>query len=260
MDNRGVSEVLGFVLVFSMITATVALVYVSGLPALEERRDAERVDNAERAFDVFADNVNDIYQGNAPSRATEIRLADARLAFGAPTTMRVNVTNLSPTPVYEASFRPIIYSAGTGTEIAYEGGAVIRADPGNPENSIVKRDPPMVFANDGGNGTALIPFLGTRPTGNSSAVGGSTTVLVRTVGATPTVENVSLTDGPYTLNYTIETTSERANAWRDFFDEEVPASLKEDCPATGTPDGVVACEIEVDRLIVTATGIDVAFN
>ena len=70
-DGRGVSEVISFVLVFSLIAATVALVYVSGIGGLESTRSSQRVTNAERAFDVLHDNIANIHRRCTPSRATE---------------------------------------------------------------------------------------------------------------------------------------------------------------------------------------------
>ena len=92
MDERGVSDVVGFVLVFALVTATVGVVYTTGIQGLTGSRDVERVNNAERAFDVFANNVDDVIRRGAPSRATEVKLADADLHYGAPVTVNLTLT------------------------------------------------------------------------------------------------------------------------------------------------------------------------
>jgi len=55
-DGHGLSDVLGYVLVFSLVVTSVLVVTVGGLSAVENARDAERAQNAERAFDVVATN------------------------------------------------------------------------------------------------------------------------------------------------------------------------------------------------------------
>ena len=79
-DTRGVSEIVGFILVFSLVLGTITLVYASGLSGLDDTRDAERITNAERAFDVLANNFQQMGRGEAPNRATEIKLAEAQLS------------------------------------------------------------------------------------------------------------------------------------------------------------------------------------
>ena len=94
-DHRGASETIGFVLVFSLIVLTVGVVLTVGYTGLQDARDAERVNNAERAFDVLADNIEDITDRGAPSRGTEIRLAEAAIGPGAPTHINISGFNTS---------------------------------------------------------------------------------------------------------------------------------------------------------------------
>ncbi len=88
--DRAVSETISFVLVFSLIVASVGAVYAIGVSELEATRDAERIENAQRAFDVLADNVDDVLEG-APSRGTEVKLAEATLRSADDASMNVTV-------------------------------------------------------------------------------------------------------------------------------------------------------------------------
>lgn len=277
MADRAVSEVLGFVLVASLIFATLGVVYVAGIGGLEDTRDAERLQNAERAFEVLADNMADIYAEGAPSRATEIKLADAQLSFGSSTTMTAKITNAnSGTPTYTTDLNPVVYSAGTQTEIVYEGGAVLRVE---RDSAVMKRKPRLVFRKDGDVKTAVIPYVATRPDHRSgTSIGGSTTVLVRAVEAqtevlanetdpaTPfTTQATTDPDGDsnveFAVTFTIQTTAERAIAWNRFLNERIPDSFD---PSSGDPPcqrsgDTVTCDLAVERLYVTATRIDVGF-
>lgn len=77
MNDRGVSDTLGFVFVFAIILSTVAVVTTIGMAGLQDTRDVERVNNAERAFDILGDNMEDIADRGAPSRATEVKVEEA---------------------------------------------------------------------------------------------------------------------------------------------------------------------------------------
>lgn len=259
-DERGVSEVLGFVLVASLILSTIGVVYVAGMGGLQEARDAERLQNAERAFDVFADNVEDLRARGAPSRATEIKLADAQLDYGEPTTIFVNVTeNGTGTPVASATkaLGPIRYSAGSSSRIVYENGAVIRVD---RSGARMKVPPSFVFIDHGQRQTGVIPIMQTRQTGPGS-VAGSTTVLVRADSAVREVL-VSERSGIFDLNFTMVTTPSRAKVWADYLNRSstIPDGLHQSGDTCDLDGGRVTCRLVLDRVTVTRIGVDVRFT
>lgn len=256
MADRAASDVVGFVLVFSLVTATVGVVYGVGFTGLEDVRDAERVTNAERAFDILADNLADVRARGAPSRATEIKLSEARLFFGNATTLSVEITNVgSPAPEYSVSLRPVVYAAGTGTRLVYEAGAVVRTEPGG--GVVFRRDPGLLFADAGGTRTAVIPLVETRRTGGTS-VGGSRTVRVRADLAVSEVLT-TLDGGPFDVEFTVETSARRAAAWERYLDGEIASAFGVSDPCS-TTDGTVTCAFAVDRLSVSATRVDLGFD
>lgn len=254
MTDRAVSETVGFVLVFALITSTVGVVYVSGIGGLTDARDAEQVNNAERAFDVLADNMADVHRRNAPSRATEIKLAGAQLGYDEPTEMSVQVDGRSPNTV---TLSPIVYTAESGSEIVYEAGAVVRTDPNG--GAVMKHEPNAVFRVDDGERVAVLPLLRTN-TRDSGGVGGSTTVLVRGTHAISEVMTTR-TSGGHAVTVTVDTAPSRAPVWKRYFETELDEpEWNANCEIDGSDDGTVECSFEVDRLYVTSTGIDVTIN
>jgi hypothetical protein len=93
MDDRGVSEVIGFVLVFSLITMTIAIVSVTGIGGLQDAQQAEQVNNVERAFDVLDDNFDEIQRQQAPNRTTELKLVDGSIGLGEEIEITVRIDN-----------------------------------------------------------------------------------------------------------------------------------------------------------------------
>lgn len=298
--DRGVSEVISFALIFSLIVATVALVYVSGVGGLESTRSAERITNAERAFDVLADNIADIHQAGAPSRATEIKVSDAQMEFGGDVRLTVRVENLydseaETTNLSTATIDPIVYSAGSGPELVYSNGGVFRQD---RSGTVVNTDPAFLFTENDGERTAIIPVIQTRQAGVEST-GSQRTILVRTILATREVAIaeddadtlVNDPDGDGTDEYTdaelnpdgngadtdpaayeyevtirLTTTEERQDVWLEYLNREIPDSQD----VRGDPDDGVACDpvgsrtiecsLAVENVYSTVTRIDVTYD
>lgn len=169
-DRRGVSETVGFVLVFSLIVLTVGVVLTAGYGSLQDARDAERVTNAERAFDVFADNIEDITHRGAPSRGTEIRLAEATISSGPPTYLNVTgIRGSGNVSTGNYSVDPVVYRA-EDTRIRYAAGAVTRIQ----SDSALMIDPPSFVL---GEEHVIVPIV--QLLVDEGAVSGSQTMLVR---------------------------------------------------------------------------------
>lgn len=210
MTDRAVSEVLSFVLVFSIIIASIVLVSVAGLSSLQDARDAEQLNNAERAFDILSDNMADIYLRGAPSRATEISLGEAQLRTADNVTMTVEVQEGGAySRVGQWKIRPLRYDGNQEQALVYEAGSVFRT---NRDSGIRIRDPPLVVNKN----HVLITVIGTnRPTVQS--LGGST-VLVRA--------NHRDSDIPYENSDSdaekvrINVTGPHSDLWEDYFEEK----------------------------------------
>ena len=173
VDTRGVSETLGYILVFSIIVTTIATATVLGFGGLENRQAAEQVTNVERAFDVMADNFRDISRYEEPSRATEIRLADGTLGVSDPVTITVGQWDgdeFVEDETQNVSFRPLEFQSDGG-DVIYESGVVFRS---SRSGSIARSPLPFVVSND----TALVPVTATSIGASTTAVGGDRTVLV----------------------------------------------------------------------------------
>lgn len=205
--DRGVSEVLGYVLVISIVMVMVAVVMTTGIGGLESSQQAEQVNNMERGFDVLSHNIGQLTTGDAPSRATELRLVDGTLAFEERTTITVKQNDQ---PIGNVSIEPypIAYESDAGTKIVYEAGAIIRTD---NNRSTMLQAPPFVFSNDG----IVIHGVLTRPAADSAdSADGDGTILVRAdyIDAT-TATTIADDDVELHIN------SSRIDAWEGYFED-----------------------------------------
>lgn len=242
--ERGVSEVVSFVIVFSLIILAVGTTYVAGLSGIQDARENEQVTNAQRAFDVLADNVDDLVDSGAPSRATSLKLTEASIGYGDPVTV-----NLTAGPDANVSYetRPLVYRANGGGEIVYVNGAVIRSESGGS----VMTNPPEVLFGD----RTLATLIVAQPNGRQS-VGGSTQVLVRTTRTNRTVTTYD-TGGSVTMNVT----TPRPTAWRNAIESrpETQSCTVTDRDATA-PEVTVSCTVETDSLVVRVVTLDVSLT
>lgn len=236
-DSRGVSESLGFVLIFSMVILSIVLVSVTGYAGLAHIRDAERVNNAETAFDVFAANVDDLVAHGAPSRSTEIKLDEASLSIGEPVVEVVVYQDDGSTSTFE--LRPFVYDGDTEAKLVYVNGAVIREDRGGV---VMLRGPDVNLTTDG---TPAFTIINLKPAQDTQSVGGSPTVNVRT---TRTESNLFVAK-----NVTFEITASHSDAGERYLDELVAHG----CSIDGEK---VSCTGPTDRIYVTVVETDVRFD
>lgn len=242
MADRAQSEVLGFVLVFAVVLTAVALVTATGLSGLHGAQDADRRENAERAFAVLADNVAELVTG-APSRGTEMALSEARLSLGDPVTVRVHVARSdgAENHTFDYDVRPVVYADDSRMRLRFVTGAVVRSERhgatllGAPEWRL-------------GDERTVIPIVRTRARGTQS-VGGTASVLVVTRRAATTLLHSSTS--PHDV--TVEVETPRAAAW----ERSLEARHGVDCTTAGD---AVTCSFTTDRVRLSVVRVDVSFR
>lgn len=248
-DRRAQSEVLGFILVFSVIVASTGIVYTVGFSALEDARTAEQLNNMERAYDILDDNVRDVSQRGAPARATELDLGGGGLRLGEEVNITVtatNTTNASDSISISRTTRPLVYTLDDRS-VVYASGATIRE---NRDGSVITSEPEWVF----GGQRAILGLVTARAGGEREAIGGQTSVLVRTQALNRGTDTFTTGSGSK-ANVTIRVESPRAEAWGQYFERQ---GLD---PVDGDPtDGDVSYEFETETAYLQFTTTTVEFE
>lgn len=254
-SDRGVSETISFVLVFSLVVASVGTVYAIGVTDLEATRDAERVENAQRAFDVLAENLDDLLDG-APSRGTEIKLAEATLRSANDARMNVTVDAADGTRAYSSGaipLAPLVYDVEAGGQVRLSNGAVLR-EPEQGTASVV-RGPPLV-ADD----CVLITIIKQEHVG-SAAVGGDRTVRIRMSASRPRrlYDNESAGVDMVRVNVTTPYT----DAWGRHYESVGFDCTEVEAPTAASP-GRVSCMVtdvgDIDRVTVVWLRVTTEFE
>lgn len=235
-DDRSVSEVVGYVIIFALVISVIGFITALGMPTLEGVQENEQAANAERAFDVVADNMGAVYERNAPSRATEIDLGDSEIYYGDNVTMTVE----AGFEEYEREFRPVILRVNDDTSLVYEGGAVFREE---RNGGFVLRDSPFLLSED----RVHVPIVKTTAPAIESA--GGTTILLR--GKSANRSEIYSGSG----DVTIEIESPRYEIWEQHFEEHPGV---EDPVVDEAEQSVEASIDGVDTVLVTEQRIEVS--
>jgi hypothetical protein len=251
MSERGQSEVLGYVLVFSVVVLTVALVTVSGQAALAEARDTQQTGNLEAGFEVLAANVDDVVRGGVPSRATELDLSGGRLSLGSPVAVTVRAeyaSNGSLAFEDAVATRPIVYRAESGAELVYANGAVIIE--GKEGGVAMLREPRALFSPE----RAVVPIINTtldrrQLRGRADSVDRESRVLVRAERR----ERGVLNSTDSSVDLTVDIDSPRADAWREYL-----GAAGFTCSSTGS--GITCDGYTTDAATVVRTRVAISLE
>jgi len=150
-DDRGVSDALAFVITFSIIIASVGLVYGVGFTSLMDIRDGQQNANAQQTFESLATGMNEIRNPGAYSRSGRVELRGSALSVD--TGSQVKVTINGTETVYDGPLGALLYE-NEQTAIGYEGGALFRRD---RSSSVMNADPGIECS--GGSNIAVISLV-----------------------------------------------------------------------------------------------------
>lgn len=242
-DDRAVSDVVAFVLVFALVITAVGLVTTIGFGSLQDVAQSEQAKSAEVAFDAVAETVADIERGTAPVRSSEVSLSDGSMSVVEGATIDVRVRNASEsfgTTAYD-------YSRTTGgieyrsedTRFTYESGVVYR---GGADGSVLRASPSMTCEG----GTAVVSLVDVTVDGSAGVAGGSTTVVSR---ATNRSVLYSSARHQNTEAVRVTVTSAGQESWNEYFAESA---------GWAGSSGTYTCSAE--RIFVRLTVVEVRFR
>jgi type II secretory pathway pseudopilin PulG len=240
--------VIGYVLVFSIVAITIGIVSVAGVSTLQNAKDVEQTRNVERAFDVLADNLEDLRIAGAPNRATEVSLNEATLDTA--TTATVNLTGWNGAGsnfTAEATSDVIAWQStrGSPTRIVYAFGTVLRSQ---RDGGIITRAGPFQFDTD----RTIVPLVQTR-TRSAQSLGGGT-IRVRAGRSVPTIQHRG--DASMYSNLWLNVTTSHAHTWHQYLDDQTGTN----CSIRAGPGSkeTVTCELDGrDELYVTIHPVNI---
>lgn len=164
-NKKGVSEVVGYLLVFSIVVTIVSVIYASGMPVVEQTKESSALKSMETVFLTVQSGIKKVALAQSPVRTIKLNLVTGSLSASEHAGDITISTNLSP-PIPPISFGNIEYTLGT-RKLVYENGAVIESTSGG---SIIVSEPPIFFTNNSGNAHVFVSVINV--SGTFSAGGG----------------------------------------------------------------------------------------
>ena len=245
-DDRAVSDVLAFVLIFGVMVTSVGLIAVVGFDAVEGMSDGEQLQSAEVSMAELADQMTGIADHEAPVRSTEFRMRGATTRVIDSPTLNVTITSEGGDEWNASiSLGGVAYELGDST-IAVVGGSVVRVD---GTHAVMLREPPFMHVDD----RARLNLIQVRMLRTSGAITTDSTVQLRshhdrTRLITP--DNRSQLRDVVAIHIDVVGDDPIAEVWDGYFDDH---------PAwSDGPDGWVADDLD-NGAIVRLTWVDVQF-
>lgn len=231
MTDRAQSNTLGFILLFSVLLASLGVVATAGVDTLESGRDVATSQNVEQSMVELAGAGTDVHRENVSVRTARMRLGNGQLRAGEETEITVevggNLATVGGTQVDGVTLQPITYGLD-GRQVTYEGTAVVRQQDGG---SVLVREPDFHLDPDGG--VVVVPVVNTTSVGDIDSVGGGNAEVRLLRGGA----NTTVIDGASSFTLTVDPPAARVDAWETALESTAESST--DCSVDTPSDTVV---------------------
>jgi len=232
--DRGLSEVLSFVFVSTLVLATLSITFIVGIDNLEERQEQEKISNIERSLVIYDENVNDLIEGSARVRTTQLQTQDATLGGGYETSMSIELDNANET--YASNSTVFRYETEYNVEYVQEFGAILKiVNPSSNEPEVIMLHKPQFVFTDEFDSVSL-HMVETRQS-NSNVTIQTDRILVRK----STGRNVVISPGGGTVPEDITVTMNTPNY--EFWNEYMSSKKDVDSCTTNPSQQKVTCEL-----------------
>ena len=200
--SRGVSEVVGYLLVFSIVVTIVSVIYASGMPMVERTKENSALQSMETVFITLQSNIKKVALAQSPVRTMKLNLIKGSISAN----KKAGTITVNGQPI---QFGNIEYTLGA-RKMIYELGAVIESTPGG---SIIVSDPPIFFTNSSGKAHVFISVI--NASGTFSAGSGIAEMSMRQDN--PSNDTRVIYNGTVDYDYVnISINSSYAHAWSLF--------------------------------------------
>lgn len=205
-DERAVSELIAFILVFGIILSSVAVLSVTGFQAMEDYQQVEQERNADRAMTALAANFNDVLRSDGvEQRYGELTLRGGTITVDEGVALNVSVDGefigdksaFDLDHVKDGDSLPLgafTYESDDAA-VKYEGGGVVRTE---ETGSVALKEPQIRYDDD--RNVAVVSLVVLEESGRSIQSQGGQGVTITVENRTSAVYrstsvNVSVEDG-----------------------------------------------------------------
>jgi len=236
-NNNGVSESIGFLLIFTMVIAGIGLVTLYGYPLLLQQQVSADEKIMEKNMIVLQNDMKSLAYKTVPYKETSLKIGSGSLtvfnASNDASTLEVTTAGFSPDVDYSFNPGDLRYeSVSAQTDVSLQNGAVLSRNL-LQSGSVMLAEPRWFY--DSVTNTLVINIISINSTGNISQTGIGTVQMA--LGETSYNEtSVSSGTGDVYVAYsTSDPSQDYSLAWNNYFTNTLgmtPATLP---PPSGAP-------------------------
>ncbi len=214
MDDRAVSEAIGFILILGLVLTGIGLVTLYGYPVLAKEQSSTDVKNMERAMIVIQNDMKSLCYKNVPYKESTIQVSGGTLEVicaeeGDTPEFVISGSNIEP-PI---KFSPgaLVYRSDRSNEvITLENGAVITRQEGQAGSAMLAE--PRWFYDEPEK--TFVIYIMNVTAGDRMAKSGMATVRMSLEKAT--TQSYIQPDSPVTVKYNKDTKNDHSVAWKNY--------------------------------------------
>lgn len=234
--DAAVSETLGYILLFAIVTLSMGVIYAIGYPALQSSIDTNIFESAEQNFIVLQSNMDRVAFDQTPVKVHKMKLQSSMITVSNDSSMTINYDSDPPLhiPTGEIVFEK------DGKTVAYEMGSVFKTY--TSDSSLMVSKPPIYTSRIDSQNITTIGLVSVN--GNTGMSGkGIVTLTLR--------HNSSIMDMTDSrTNLTVQINSTHASKWGEYL-EDVGFSV------TNTTSSSVTAQKNDTMVILSRHDVDV---
>lgn len=209
-DNNGVSPVIGIILILSIVTVSIAIIYSSGVPFIDSAKQNTQLVSTTNSFIVLQNDILEVTNGPVTGigtgRITKMDLGGGSLSVE-PNETKIQIDFASESKIVYPGTISYMYK---GREVYYENGAVFSK---YTTSSFMEAEP-RIYASNLGSGNIGLMIHIINITGSNTSIGSINSGKIRTL-----MESEVQGNSWYVDKVTITITSQNNDSWSRYFKE-----------------------------------------
>ncbi|MDO9034503.1 MAG: hypothetical protein Q7U51_04800 [Methanoregula sp.] len=233
--TAGVSESIGFLLIFTIVIAGIGLVTLYGYPMLLKQQTSADEQIMEKNMIVLQNDVKSLAYKTVPYKETSLKIGGGALSLYnssyTPASSAIKIYDQNNI-VYENSFQSgdLLYSSDSaGTDISLQNGAVVKRQHSEP-GSVMLAEPRWFYDSD--TKTMVINFVNLTSTGMMAKTGVATVQMALGETRFQKTDTPPLA-APVYLEYTPNPLQDYSIAWDNYFQKTLGMTLLSGTPGNG---------------------------
>ena len=221
MDDRAVSEAIGFILILGLVLTGIGLVTLYGYPVLAKEQSSTDVKNMERAMIVIQNDMKSLCYKNVPYKESTIQVSGGTLeVIGAEegNTPEFVISGSNIEPPIKFSPGALVYRSDRSNEvITLENGAVITRQEGQAGSAMLAEPRWFYDIDPVTDEKTFVIYIMNVTAGDHMAKSGMATVRMKRLEKASPQSHPPFSDpGTVTVTYTADAKNDHSVAWKNY--------------------------------------------